>query len=110
MSIAYTVGNEQSYDTALDDRATTGVPVRKTGKGDQGRDPEYPGGWCWLSEHEARAATVGTAYAVYEIDLPWPWNECTYLGADGRHHLLVDAVVSRKVQTSRPASERGNAG
>jgi hypothetical protein len=35
--------------------------------------------------------------AVYEIELPGTWDECTYMH-DGARHLLVDAVVIRKVE------------
>jgi hypothetical protein len=42
--MTYTIGNEANYDKTLAESKGSGRPMRKTGKGDQGRDADYPGG------------------------------------------------------------------
>jgi hypothetical protein len=134
---AYTIGNEANYDKTLAEAKASGRPMRKTGKGDQGRDAEYPGGWVfddiecdtleemWAAKtlavqcgrvhvdhrdikpaniDRAIAATLdaplllcsAAVFAVYELELPGTWDECTYVH-DGARHLLVDAVIVRKI-------------
>lgn len=108
MNIAYTIGNERNYDKTLAESKASGRPMRKVGKSDQGVDPEYPGGypggWVFKTIDRAAAACadapllLGSAavFAVYEIELPGTWDECTY-EHDGARHLLVNAVIVRKV-------------
>lgn len=88
--IAYTIGRD--YDQALEEHEI----VRKTGRGDQGRDPDYPGGWVWRTQAEAEAVADEYGYKTYVLDLPGGWGEYCYLGADGLHHLIVDAVIVRR--------------
>jgi hypothetical protein len=103
----YTIGNEANYDKTLAESKASGRPMRKTGKGDQGRDAEYPGGWVFDDLDRAVAATLdapmllgsSAVFAVYELELPGTWDECTYVH-DGARHLLVDAEVRRKVETT----------
>lgn len=103
--IAYTIGNEANYDRVLADSKTTGRLMRKTGKGDQGNDADYPGGWVFETPDRAAAACVdapmllgsSAVFAVYELEMPSTWAECTY-EFDGARHLLVDAVIVRKVE------------
>jgi hypothetical protein len=65
-------------------RKTSGRPMRKTGKGDQGRDDDYPGGSVWRTPIGAETAALaselsgGPRYAVYVLELPGTWDECTY--------------------------------
>jgi hypothetical protein len=104
MTIAFTIGNEANYDKTLAESKASGRPMRKTGKSDQGRDADYPGGWVFDDIGRAIEATLdaplllGSAavFAVYELELPGTWDECTYVH-DGARHLLVDAVVIGKV-------------
>jgi hypothetical protein len=106
-TIAYTIGNESNYDKTLAESKASGRPMRKTGKGDQGRDADYPGGWVFDDLDRAVAATLdapmllgsSAVFAVYELELPGTWDECTYT-YDGARHLLVDAEVRRKVETT----------
>jgi len=88
---AYTIGRD--YDQALAEHPI----VRKTGRGDQGRDPDYPGGWVWRTQEEAESAARELGFKTYAIELPGDWSECCYLGADGIHHLLHDAVILERV-------------
>ena len=101
MTVAYTIGASVNYDRTLAAQAANAGVMRKTGKGDQGRDPEYPGGCVWHAPGEAHAAAVkaGARFAVYLLDLPGPWADGVYLTADdaGHHNLLVDAVILCKV-------------
>ena len=71
--------------------SSEGLLVHKTGKGDQGRDPDYPGGVVWRSLSEASAhAAIG--YETYAVVLPMSWDQSTH-EVDGQHHLLVDAAI-----------------
>ena len=94
---AYTIGAAKSYDQALVEAATTGVPVKKIGKGCPA-EPDYPGGWVWKGKDSAiefateTTAQQGHLFVAYEIELPGDWDDCTYLG-DEVHHLLVDATI-----------------
>jgi hypothetical protein len=104
--IAYTIGNEANYDKMLAESKATGRPMRKAGKGDHGRDADYLGGWVFQAIDRA-AEAAGDApsvlrnphaiFAVYEVELPGTWDECTYMHA-GIYRLLVDAVVRSKVE------------
>ncbi len=96
--VAYTIGRRTGYDQTLAEVAADGRPMRKTGRGDQGRDPDYPGGWVSADLEGARAkAQAWSEFAVYALALPQPWELCTYAGKDGEHHLLVDAVITGRV-------------
>ena len=101
--VAYTIGRRTSYDQALAEVAADGRCMRKVGKGDQGRDPDYPGGWVSADLHGALAKAQawseehGREFAVYALELPQPWELCTYAGKDGEHHLLVDAIITGRV-------------
>jgi len=91
---AYTVGLAKSYDKALSDSLESRCPVKKIGIRPD-LDPPYTGGSCWSSFVEAsEVADRNKDYAVYEIDIPGGWNECTHV-VDGElsRSLLVDAVI-----------------
>lgn len=103
MTIAYTIGHEANYDRVLADFKVSGEVMRKIGKGDRGNDPGYPGGWAFDTSARAEAACADApirlgsraVFAVYVLELPGTWDECTYeLG--GERHLLVDAVIIGK--------------
>jgi hypothetical protein len=104
MTIAYTIGHEANYDKLLAESKASGRPLRKTGKGDQGRDPDYPGGWVFETIESAHAAALdapmllgsSAVFAMYAIELPGTWDECTYV-FNGARHLLVDALIRCKV-------------
>jgi hypothetical protein len=111
MTIAYTIGHEANYDKLLAESKASGRPLRKTGKGDQGRDPDYPGGWVFETIESAHAAALdapmllgsSAVFAMYAIELPGTWDECTYV-FNGARHLLVDAVIHCKVKRGPPQS------
>ncbi len=93
--IAYTIGHERSYDTAL-----LKPPVYKIGATSDPTEPTYPGGWVWRSEADARAFLVSyPEFAVYELRLPASWAECvtTQPADDGVHTLIFDAEIIRKI-------------
>jgi hypothetical protein len=93
---AFTIGSTKSYDRALAEAAKTGKPVMKLGKGSDPDDPGYEGGWVFQLEAEAVLEYIGqdrADYSVYELDLPGSWEDCTYKGIDGLHHLTVDARI-----------------
>ena len=99
MQLAYTIGNQVSYDYDL---ATKPI-VRKIGWQEMpGADP-YPGGWVWKTIAEAQAflAVLDAPWvgAVYEICLPTDWNTDVnpIPGPDGVHNLLHDSVILRRV-------------
>lgn len=96
--IAYTIGAERSYDEALEDARTTGVPVKKTGP-----RSDYPGGWCFPEFEDAvlfiRNNKLKFKPAVYKLELPDNWESCTRTGDDeGSWNLTTDAIVTGKVE------------
>jgi hypothetical protein len=99
---AYTIGHTLSYDEGL---ASKGLK-KKGAYGPTPSKPDgYAGGWCWLTFNEADAFRrnclcefdrVAGDFSVYELELPNGWGQDTRPG-DGCYHLLVDAVIIRKV-------------
>lgn len=100
---AWTIGEEQAYDDAIDKSWETGVPITKTGKGGDPDDPDYEGGWVWdnlenakIAAHE-QSAEAGYKFAVYELDTDGKtWEQFAFQGRDGEHHLSADAVIVGK--------------
>lgn len=95
--IAYTVGLASSYEKAIDEMATKGEKVQKTG-----RMPEddYEGGWIWRTREEAQAKiddpesekwTQGKTFNVYGVVLTGTWETDTSpeVYEDGVHRLWI---------------------
>lgn len=95
--IAYTIGHEDSYDSALE-KATTESPVFKIG---QRKDCD---GGCVYSTIESAIADYDRVCsefegdgAIYKIKLPWGWE----FDVDEKTQLLLsDAKIVRKVKTA----------
>lgn len=91
MTTAYTIGAIRSYEEALREG-----PVRKLG-----RSSEYEGGWVWQELDEAKVvaldADLGFVAGVFELTLTGEWDRATFLGKDGIHHIVEDAVIVRRV-------------
>lgn len=87
---AYTIGDMDSYEAALD----TSESVWKLG-----RTEDYGGGWVWRTAPEAQAfiSTVTFPARVYGLILPTGWDSDVgpVNPADGVHVLLVKAQVIR---------------
>jgi hypothetical protein len=106
VTLAYTIGNEKSYDLALLD-TDVGPPLKTGVRPDW--DPPYTGGCIWRSAQEARAYIdsqgdrLGFTAAVYELALPTGWEQdvSPEPSTEGPfHHLLHDALIVRKVLLS----------
>ena len=99
--IAYTIGQEPSYDKSLAEEEAT----KKTGERPDW-DPPYEGGWVWRTAEEAQSyilregSRLEFRAAVYELELPGPsWAECVrpspLEGEPG--NLLRDSLIVRKI-------------
>lgn len=88
---AYTIGNREGYDHALEERGY----LEKIGREDDG----YLGGWVWRTVDEAQAfianSTLPFKAQVYGLVLPNGWEQDVSAEpeADGVHRLQVNAQI-----------------
>lgn len=106
MKTCYTIGRTTSYDEAL----LYPQGVHKLGAYEPtSEEPEgYKGGWVFKTIQEALELkkTIHKfdwnpeEFSVYELKLPNNWEQDVSKDPDedGVHHLLVDALIVRKVQ------------
>lgn len=104
-TLAYTIGNRNSYDRALEEAHRDGGVIHKLG-----RSQDYDGGWVFCSMEDARAKLDDpdglrtdfghgmTEAGIYELRLPRSWGEDVYWnGEEASHLLVVDAVIVCRV-------------
>lgn len=93
MSKAYTLGDEEWYDSYLREDPNP----RKRGPCEG-----YEGGSVWETEQDAREHLQSSKdldrFAVYELELPGDWETCvTPDPINGSYRILQDTTIIRKV-------------